>query len=186
MKKTNNIYFILLLAGSLAMGSCKKSFLEQKPADTLSPDQALSNETVLVDNLNGAYAGLRAVALYGRDFPIIGDLMADNTYVEKDNTGRYLIQYNYTMASSDGVATEMWATGYTAIGRVNRIIDANVTGTTVAATKAEALAIRALVYFKLVNIFAKPYTDDPNALGIPLVLHYDPYALPTRNKISDI
>jgi starch-binding outer membrane protein, SusD/RagB family len=186
MKKINNIYFILLLAGSLMMGSCKKSYLEQTPKDSLTPEQALSSEDALTNAVSGAYSALRAVALYGRDFPIIGDLMADNTYVEKKNSGRYLIQYNYTMASSDGVATEMWSTGYTAIMRVNRIIDANVTGTNVAKIKSEAYAIRALTYFKLVNIFAKPYTDDPSALGVPLVLHYDPYALPTRNKVSDI
>jgi len=112
--------------------------------------------------------------------------MADNTYVEKKNSGRYLIQYNYTMAANDGVATEMWTTAYTGILRANRVIDAEVTGGNAASIKAEAYAIRALLYFKLVNIYAKPYTDDPNALGVPLVLHYDPYNLPARNKVSEV
>ena len=186
MKTSYKIYCIGLVAASLAFGGCKKSYLEQRPADSLLPDQALGSEATMKDAVNGAYAGLRAVALFGRDFPIIGDLMADNTYVEKKNSGRYLIQYNYTMSSSDGTAGEMWSSAYTVIMRANRVIDATVTGPNVAAIKAEAYAIRALVYFKLVNVFAKPYTDDPASLGVPLILHYDPYALPTRSSVGDV
>jgi len=176
----------MLLAGALIIGGCKKSFLVQTPKDSLTPDQALNDESGLTNAVNGAYSALRAVALYGRDFPIIGDLMADNTFVESKNTGRYLIQYNYTMASSDGVAGEIWGTAYTGIMRVNRVIDADVTGTNVAAIKAEAYAIRGLLYFKLVTLYAKPYTDDPNALGVPLVLHYDPTNQPARNTVAEV
>lgn len=186
MKRINNIYFLTLLVGSIIIGGCKKRFLEQTPFDSLPPDQALSTESSLTSGVNGAYSALRAVALYGRDFPIIGDLMGDNTYVEIQNSGRYLIQYNYTMSSSDGVAAEMWSTAYTGIMRVNRVIDANVSGANVSRIKAEAYAIRALLYFKLVTIFAKPYTDDPSALGVPLVIHYDPYALPSRSTVTEV
>jgi hypothetical protein len=70
--------------------------------------------------------------------------------------------------------------------RANRIIDADVTGTNVPGIKAEAYAIRALLYFKLVNIFAQPYSQNPAGLGVPLVLHYDPYNLPDRSTIGDV
>jgi hypothetical protein len=189
MKKINKLYIIIAATFFIAV-SCKKSYLEQTPFDSLTPDQALSSESALVNAVNGAYAGLRTqdanVALFGRDFPILGDLMADNTYVETQNSGRYLIQYNYTMASSDDIAEAMWAQGYTDIMRVNRIIAANVTGGNVAAVKAEAYAIRGLLYFKLINVFAKPYTDDPNALGVPLILDYDPYNLPGRSTVGQV
>ena len=36
--------------------------------------------------------------------------------------------------------------------------------------KAEALAIRALLYFQLVNIYGEPYNYNKNALGVPLKL----------------
>ena len=186
MRKINNRYFITLLLGSLLIGGCKKSYLVKTPLDSLTPQQALSSESGLTGAVNGAYANLRSVSLYGRDFVIIGDLMADNTYVEKKNAGRYLIQYNYTMSSSDGVAAEMWTAAYAGILKANQVIDANVTGSKVASIKAEAYAIRALLYFKLINIYAKPFSDDPNALGVPLVLHYDPYILPSRAKVSDV
>jgi starch-binding outer membrane protein, SusD/RagB family len=188
MRKINSLYFIILLAGILVIGGCKKSYLEKIPFGSQLPGQALSTENGLIGAVNGAYATLRSVSLYGRDFVIIGDLMADNTYVEKRNSGRYLVQYNYTMTSSDGIAAEMWTAAYAGIMQANRVIDtaSTVTGTKIPSIKAEAYAIRALLYFKLVNIYAKPYSDDPNALGVPLVLHYDPYFLPTRAKVSDI
>jgi tetratricopeptide (TPR) repeat protein len=80
----------------------------------------------------------------------------------------------------------MWQVGYNAILRANQVIDAKVTTAGAAPIRAQAYAARALVYFKLVNIYARPYTDDPNGMGVPLVLHYDPYALPGRAKISEV
>lgn len=186
MKRINNLYFLVAIAVGLTLGGCKKSYLDQTPNDSLTPEQALSDESGLTSAVNGAYSALRSVSLYGRDFVITGDLMADNTYVEVKNSGRYLVQYSYTVSSSDGIASGMWSTAYTGIMRVNRVIDADVTGTNVASIKAEAYAIRALLYFKLVTLFAKPYADDPNALGVPLVLHYDPYALPDRNTVTEV
>ncbi len=186
MKQTKNKIFITIASASIVLAGCSKSFLEKSPSDSLTPQQALGTESGLQSAVNGVYAQLRAVALYGRDFPITGDLMADNTYIEIKNSGRYLPQYNYSVTVNDAVATEEWAAAYTGIDRANQIIDANVTGTGVASTKAEAYALRALLYFQLVNTYARPYTDNPDALGVPLVLHYNPYNYPARNKVSEV
>jgi hypothetical protein len=55
----------------------------------------------------------------------------------------------------------MWNKAYSTILRANKIIDADITGDNVPALKAQAYAGRALMYFKLVNAYARPYTDDP-------------------------
>lgn len=171
---------------SLMASGCKKSFLEQTPADALTPGQALSNVGSLKNALNGVYANLRSATLYGRDLPVMGDLMADNSFIEIQNSGRYLPQYQYSVAVSDGVAADIWSASYAGILRANQIIDANVTSAGVDAIKAEAYALRGLLYFDLVKVFAKSFTVDPNALGVPVVLHYDPYKLPSRNKVSEV
>lgn len=36
--------------------------------------------------------------------------------------------------------------------------------------KAEALSVRALFYFWLVNLYGEPYTENPQAAGVPLKL----------------
>lgn len=184
MKKT--IYKIVLALGipAIALTSCSKSFIEQTPKTDLATSEALKDASAMKTALNGTYAFIRNTSLYGRDFPVVGDLMADNIYLEINNSGRYLTQFQYNVAGSDGTPDGGWKYAYGAILTANNIIDADVPGTE--AIKAQAYAIRALMYFKLVNIYARPYTDNPNGPGVPLILHYDPYLLPGRDSISKV
>jgi starch-binding outer membrane protein, SusD/RagB family len=186
MKKIFNRFSILALLASMSLGACKKSFIERTPFDQLSSDDALSSESALQSALNGAYSRLRSASLFGRDLPVIGDIHADNTFVETKNAGRYLLWYNYTLSDNDGNASGMWTTAYTGILRANRIIDADVTTGSVSEIKGQAYGLRGLLYFELVNMFAKPFTDDPSGLGVPLVTTYDPYFFPSRNTIQEV
>ena len=169
MKRTHIIFFIAGFA--FLLNSCSKDFITRNPADSINSSDALTDEAALTAALNGVYSQLRSVSLYGRDFPVVGDLQADNTFVE---------------SLVDGVPSEMWSAAYTAILRANQIIDADATGGNVASIKAAAYALRALMYFKLVNIYARPYTADTSALGVPIVLHYNPYDLPKRNSVGEV
>jgi starch-binding outer membrane protein, SusD/RagB family len=179
------IPFLLLVAmAGLALGSCSKSFVNQNSATNLSTSEALSTPQLLQSDLIGLYAELRNVDQYGRDFPVIGDLMADNTFLEARNSGRYVYQFAYTVPSIDAVTLSMWQDSYNGILDANQIIDANVTGAD--AVKSQAYAIRALLYFKLVNIFAQPYTYDSAGPGVPLVLHYDVTAEPGRSSVAAV
>jgi|ADGO01.1.fsa_nt_gi hypothetical protein len=166
---TRSIYKLLTvsLLAIFVLGACKKGFLERKPSDALPVDEALTTENALEGALNGAYSAMRAVGLFGRDIPVIGDVHADNVYVESKNSGRYLQWYNYSVSSNDGSATAMWGNAYVAIQRANRVIDAELTqgSDRVNEIKAEARAIRALMYFHLVRMFAQPYNEDPNGPG---------------------
>lgn len=186
MKRILNKSSIAVLFLVLILGSCNKSYLDKAPADSLLSDQALSTVAGLQDALNGAYSAMRSATLFGRDFPVIGDLQSDNTFVEAKNSGRYLAQYNYSVVVNDAVVGEMWNNAYLVILRVNRILESTLTGADVDKVKAEAAAIRALMYFKLVNIYARPYTDNPDGLGVPLVVKYDPFLYPARNTVKEV
>ena len=167
--------------------SCKKEFLTKLPPTAVPPAQALATEADLQAALRGAYSGLRAVDFFGRTVPLIGDLMADNAYVSLTNSGRYTLFNTYSWAVNDGNITGFWRSAYTAILRANNIINADLAASaSVNQTKGEAYAIRALCYFYLVRYFAKPYTDDPNALGVPIVTHVDFDLKPTRSKVSEV
>ncbi|HEY4064545.1 MAG TPA: RagB/SusD family nutrient uptake outer membrane protein [Puia sp.] len=176
----------LLVAGVALLGlaSCTKKFIDKNPNDSLAPGIALGDATQLGVALNGAYAELRSVSLWGRDFEITGDLSADNTFVEVKNSGRYLNQFNYNFTSADGVVEGDWTAAYAGILRCNNIIDATVTGAD--DIKAQALGIRAALYLKLIMLYARPYTDNPDALGVPLILHYSPSFLPTRATVKAV
>jgi hypothetical protein len=171
----------------LSFASCEKSFLELQPPTSLTPEYALATEADLQVALRGAYAGLKTTGLYGRSLPVLGDIMADNTYQSVSNTNRYTAfnLYNYTVL--DGDVQALWTNAYTVILRANNIINSSVPdNANVLQYKGEAYAIRALAYFNLVRYFATPYTQDPSALGVPLVTTYKADLKPSRAKVSEV
>ena len=178
---------LAVVAIVLVLPACKKDFLEKLPPTSLTPELALATEADLQTALMGAYAGLRATDLFGRSVPVFGDLNADNGYVSLTNSGRYTNFNNYTFTVADGNIVGMWRGAYTAILRANNIINSTIASSTnVNQYKGEAYAVRALCYWYLARYFAKPYTDDPNALGVPIVLTYDPQLKPARNSVTEV
>ncbi|HEX8334811.1 MAG TPA: RagB/SusD family nutrient uptake outer membrane protein [Segetibacter sp.] len=171
----------------MAFSSCKKEFLDLKPYNALPLQDALKSEADLVTALNGMYAGLRSTSLYGRLLPVKGDLMADNIYVRAANSGRFLDLNDYNIIGTSTTAGDLWGAAYIVIKNANTIINSPITGNAnINQFKGEALAVRALVYFELVRNFAKPYTVDPNGLGVPLITTFDQNLLPARNTIQEV
>lgn len=179
-----NKYLLILIAAGSMLGSCSKSFVTKSPYNAVSPSEALSTPSVLQSDLLAAYAELRGTDQFGRDWPVIGDLMADNTFLEARNSGRYIVQYGYIVPITDGPTDGIWSQSYNGILDCNEIINSGVTGAN--AQISQALAIRALLYFKLVTYFATNYTTDTSAMGVPLVLTFNATALPGRASVGTI
>src|SRR5690606_2771504 len=130
---------------------------------------------------------LRSVNLYGRTLPVLGDIMSDNTYQSQQNTNRYTLFNNYSFNITDADVAGIWTSAYTVILRTNNIINSDLSGTAnIDQYKGEAHAIRALMYFELVRWFARPYTADPGALGVPIVTTFDPDLKPGRSTVSEV
>jgi len=185
MKKIFN-KSIQLLSVIILFASCSKSFIEREPNDSVPEGEAIIDESSMQNALSGMYANMRKVGSYGRDIPVIGDVQSDNAFIEIENSGRYLANYQFNFTAANDEYTAMWNEAYSTILRANNVIDADIPGDNVPALKAQAYATRGLMYFKLVNIYARPYTDDPNATGVPIVLHYDPYVQPARNTVKQV
>ena len=184
MKK---ILFLISAVIMIALPSCKKSFLNLFPYDQVPQDQAIADEAGMQAAVNGLYAALRGTNLYGRSVPFYGDILSDNTFISSQNSNRYLAEFNYTYISTNANSQGTWGSAFNAILRANNIINANVPASANASQlKGEALTMRALMYLTLVTYFAKPYTVDPNADGVPIVLTYDPFLKPSRAKVSEV
>ena len=167
--------------------SCKKSFLDQVPYDQVSSDLAIKSESDMQTALNGAYASLRDADLVARTLPLVGDLMADNVSIASVNSNRYLAELNYSYTNTFTNALNTWTDAYKAILNMNNIINADIPVTSNSSQmKGEAMTIRALMYFYLVRLYAKPYNTDPGAEGVPIVLSYDPSIKPARDPVSAV
>jgi len=176
-----------VLALVILLSSCKKSFLDLRPYTSVSSDVAITNESDMQAALNGAYGNMNSPNLYGRSTPLFGDLVSDNVYISTVNSNRYLdfFQINYTTTDENGQG--IWQSAYSTILRANNVINSSLQGNeNIDQLRGEALAIRGLMYFELVKFFATPYTVDPNALGVPLILVYDPTLKPQRNSVQEV
>jgi len=183
---TKNKFAILLVTVLFGLGGCSKSFTDLKPYDSLPVEDALKTEADLSTALNGMYSGMRT-SFISRTIPFIGDLLSDNIYLSATNSGRYLQQSNYTTNAQNADIRDTWTQLYTVILRANNIVNAPVTeSATVNQYKGEAMTIRALMYWELVKLFAKPYATDPASPGVPLVLTYDATLRPARNSVQDV
>ena len=183
----NKIAIITGLISITALGSCKKDFLNLKPYDSVTASEALKTESDLLVASRGMYSGLRNVDIYGRTIPVIGDLMADNIYISGKNSGRYTAQSNYSVTVTNAEISNNWTASYNVILRANNIINSTLpSSVNVDQYKGEAYAVRALTYFNLVRVFAKPYSDDPSGPGVPLVLKYDRDSKPSRNTVAEV
>jgi hypothetical protein len=188
MKKINNYKITLTITVlSLLLFSCEKEFLQRNPPTSLAVENALKTEGDLQVALRGAYAGLRGVDFFGRSVPVLGDLMGDNAYQSVTNSNRYTLYNQYAIPVTDGNADGLWAQAYATILRCNNIINSPIAANAnVNQYKGEAHAIRALSYFTLVRFFAKPFTDAPTSLGVPLITAYDVNLKPARNTVQEV
>jgi len=190
MKKGNSLnhkYLFLLGVIMIAFSSCKKDFLNQRPYDSVSSDVAITNVQDMQAALSGAYANLRSSSLYGRDAILFGDLVADNLYISSNNSNRALDMYQINYTVTDPTAQGIWQNAYSTILDANNVINSSLTGSAdIDQIRGEALALRAFMYSELLKFFAKPYTVDPNALGVPLVLEYNPTLKPSRNTSAAV
>ena len=184
--KYNKLILATIAIAFLAT-SCKKDFLDLEPYNQIPINQAISTEADLQAALNGVYSTYRSANLQGRTIPLVGDLMADNVYIATVNSNRYIAEFNYvftnTFANSLGTMTD----AYTAIQRANIVINSTLpSSANVNQIRGEAFTLRAMTYFDLVRFFGKPFTVDPNSLGVPIVLDYDPSAKPSRNAVGEV
>ena len=186
----NKITKMFLAIGTIAMlFGCSKTFLDQKPYNSVVLSDAIKTEDDMSTALTGLYASLRATDFYGRTYAVKGDLMADKCFLSSANSGRYVSFNLYNFTKTDGYASAVWQNGYNAIKNANFIINAGLdpaTNPNVSQLLSEAYAIRGLIYFDLVRNFGLPYTTDPSSPGVPIITKFDVNAKPARNTVAEV
>ncbi|WP_304518151.1 RagB/SusD family nutrient uptake outer membrane protein [Cecembia rubra] len=168
MKKNRLIYFAIGLI--LTISSCAE-WLNVEPRQSIDSATALSSQEAITAATNGIYARFRAVALYGRDFLAVPELLADNAF----NTGagnRLVGQFN----NQPGAHMANWGTAYFTINQINLVLKALGEVELPVAfrnrIRGEVLFLRALLYHDLVRVYAyDPTADiaDFNLGGVPIL-----------------
>lgn len=172
-------YFFLFLAVVLA--GCS-GFLEPQSQSEFVPEDAVSLNEML---LGEAYPAGSA-----SDKPLLSlDAIFDDDLVCADNQGTNTVNANlyigyralfswqpdvFVTLKQQGGYLPVWENHYLRIRGANAALDYidEVTGSVEekALVKAQAYALRAFYYFRLVNLWGRPYTENKEASGVPLKL----------------
>lgn len=186
---TIKIYKVLvsasLLFSLLAITSCRDSFLDITPPDQLSDKAVFNSLKTIQAAMTGLYdltsqstspsATAPQAGDYANDMILTGDVKGGDVMVVSDasNYDRYVVQYQFSETVNSTYSLSYWSVGHRVIANANLFV-ANIPNSPLSADEktqyiAEARALRAEAYFKLVRYFAKPFTLDPNAMGLPII-----------------
>jgi hypothetical protein len=175
--------FALVCLAPLLFVGC--DFLEAEPKQSISSDQALSTAQNVRAALNGAYNDLSDADLYGGQYMMSPDLLADDGDVQWVGTfasPAEIIRKN--IQTNNGFVETQWTDAYETINVANNVLSAldriedpeerdRIEG--------EARVIRAALYFELARLFGQPWNagDPASNPAVPLVLE------PTRSITED-
>ena len=197
MKK--NLFYILMAVGLVQMTSCaKENFVNPVPTNAISDLTAFDSKDRIEGQVRAIYASIKNAGMYGGRYQIFNDIRGGDFMNDRTNVVTGFDVWNYTPSnSSTNSVQNHWSRAYYVINLANVFIDGMATkGTTVVGATlssnflAEARLLRAMSYFSLLQLYARPYWDGNGSKpGVPLRLKgntgSDDYAL-ARATVAEV
>lgn len=189
---------LTVLAFGLLAVNCD-SLLDTEPAQSIDGSVALETEANVLTVLNGAYDGMSDDDMFGGQYQMEADLMAnDNTDPEIRWVGTFEEPeqiWRKQILVENGQVSATWTESYDAINRANNVLsalDVIEDQATRDQVEAEAKFIRGIAYFYLVQFYAKPYSDGNASSnpGVPIILTpttgIDESSQVSRNTVQEV
>lgn len=171
---------IVLALILLISGCTKDEWMNPAPITSLSDLTVFDTKARVVSQVNGIYAQLKSGQHLGGRFQVYNDVRCDN-FIPNSNNGVTNYQtWNHTVISSTNEVQNLWGSVYTTVNVVNVFLEGitaawdggKLTGIITEAEynqyKAEALTVRAICYFNLLQMYCKPYNMGASSRGVPL------------------
>lgn len=163
--------YIVVVLSALSCFSCSK-WLDVRSEFDIYEESMFDNQFGFYNALNGLYLEMANSALYGQDL-VWGEIEAwSRNYVLSDENFKDwndLANFKYSDSGPVALGESVWLKSYFVIANANNLIQ-NIENTKVSFAdgeegknmiKAEAYAIRAMMHFELVRIFAQaPILDN--------------------------
>ncbi|TKC00344.1 RagB/SusD family nutrient uptake outer membrane protein [Pedobacter cryophilus] len=176
-KKHNQKIVLLSLTTLFLLSSCDKEILSPVSETAISDANAFDTPTRIEQQINGLYSTLKSGQFYGGRYLIYNDIRGEEFINRLDNLVTGKAVWSLNVESGRDEVNNLWATAYSTINRVNVFLKglddnaAKIDPTLLASYRGEAKLIRALTYYSLLQLYAKPFTLDNGAsLGVPLRL----------------
>lgn len=195
MKKITT--YILSALAVVSLVSCNK-WLDITPEDTTTEKQLFSDAGGYHSAINGLYQSLASSSLYGKNltwgFASALSQDYDNASSSDGLEFSYVEKYEYGSDQVKAFGEQIWTSAYNVIANANNILQhlekADSTLFPEAARgeiemiEGEAIAVRALMHFDLLRLFAVSPVVDRNAKAIPYVTVY-PEKFASRKTVQE-
>lgn len=177
MKKKILLYAWMAVGclGGLTAVSCS-DWLDVKPKTEMEAEELFSSEEGFKGALAGVYTAMTQASLYGREMTFgLVDALAQQWRIEKYHRYADAVKYEYESVTTRMMVDSLWINGYNVIANANSILayidksDAVFTNDNRLIIKGEALAVRALLHFDLLRLYAPYGQSDAAGEGIPYV-----------------
>ncbi|MFN0256417.1 RagB/SusD family nutrient uptake outer membrane protein [Pedobacter ureilyticus] len=173
-----------------SLSSCKK-FLDVTPSNSADAAKAIQTPRDAQILMNGIMNQMTSSSYYGRNFIIYGEAKGGDATLFSQGRGLDAL-YTFNHNPNTNSFSTFWSQIYYCILQCNYLLEeiakreaAGVTGFETA--KGQALTARALMYFDLVRIYGKAYTQDKASYGVPLILNKLSYdAKPLRSSVEQV
>jgi hypothetical protein len=173
-------FIIMLGMGVMLTYSCKKSLLYPESRTQVSNQDYQPFTTVarIQAQVLGLYGNIRNGGFLGGRYQVYNDIKADNWINQGTNLVTGTATWNESVSPTTDEVQNLWRIIYGTINNCNLFIDGMVAkgNSVVTATQAtnyvaEAKYIRALSYYCLLQLYARPYVDGNGSKpGLPLRL----------------
>ena len=174
---------VILALILLITGCTKDEWMNPAPITSLSDLTVFDTKERIENQVNGMYASLKSGQHLGGRFQVYNDVRCENFLPNSSNLVTCYATWNHTVISSTNEIQNLWGAVYQTINVVNVFLE----GLTAAwdegkitdfvsqdefdQYKSEALTIRAICYFDLMQMYSKPYHIGNGAnRGVPLRL----------------
>jgi hypothetical protein len=160
----------------VALGSCSKEKLEPIPQTALSDAVAFSTPDRALQQVNSVYAALKAGQLYAGRYMVYQDVRGEEFLNITNNGVTAFLTWNFTVTPTANEVLGLWEAGFASINRCNVVMEGLSTSPIADALKkqyiAEAKTVRAISYFALLQLYARPFADGNGSKpGLPMRLN---------------
>ncbi|MDD2426283.1 MAG: RagB/SusD family nutrient uptake outer membrane protein [Bacteroidales bacterium] len=199
MKK--NRYLISLFLSILLLSGCN-SWLDLEPTNKVDDKKLFSTYEGFRVSLNGIYQSISSGQLYGREMTWGAASVIGQDYlggqIGTSSIYTYVQTYEYDRSSTQTIIKNIWSTAYNAIANCNILIreienkDGDFFPEGIGEKNlilGEALALRGMLHFDMLRLFAPAPSTQDNGAYIPYYTKFPSYysaKLPTTEVLENV
>uniref|UniRef100_F4CAN5 RagB/SusD domain-containing protein n=1 Tax=Sphingobacterium sp. (strain 21) TaxID=743722 RepID=F4CAN5_SPHS2 len=158
--------------------SCsEQEYLHPDPTTYIPQEQTFDTPERVLALVNGLYRGMKDQQFYGGRYYIYCEVRGEEYINRTANLFTAFDSWNHTLNAGSNEVQNLWAAAYRTINLCNVFLQGlvdnadKVDSEAATAYAAEAKFVRAVSYFALVTLYARPYIENNgNAPGLPLRL----------------